>query len=203
MRVLMISTDRKLFENGSSVSKRMIEYGSLFEELHVVVFSLKKLGFSTIKLSENVTIYSTEALTKLDYVLNAVSIGKNIVSKINGKWIISSQDPFETGLVGLLLKKKTKFPLQLQMHGDFWSPYYEEESFMNKMRLKIAKLVIPKADCIRVVSERIKKGVKRNFNPPCPMLKSFNLLPIIHNPYRVYELCERIRYQHIFQFCHY
>jgi hypothetical protein len=37
----MISTDTKIFEQGSSVRNRMVEYGSLFDELHIVVFTKK------------------------------------------------------------------------------------------------------------------------------------------------------------------
>jgi glycosyltransferase involved in cell wall biosynthesis len=169
----MISTDRALFSKGSTVASRMIEYGTLFDELHVIVFSLSRLKHEKIKLSENTTIYPTNAFTKLDYVLNAVALGEEIMGKTK-KWIISAQDPFETGLVGYLLKRKSGARLQLQMHGDFWSPYYRKESVMNRLRLLISKLVIPEADCVRVVSERIKKGLKKHFNPAC----SIQVLPI-------------------------
>ena len=39
----MISTDRKIFEEGSAVRARMIEYGKLFDELHIVVFTKRNL----------------------------------------------------------------------------------------------------------------------------------------------------------------
>jgi hypothetical protein len=37
LKVLMISSDRNIFVPGSAVSERMKEYGSLVEELHIIV----------------------------------------------------------------------------------------------------------------------------------------------------------------------
>lgn len=45
----MISTDRKIFEENSFVRSRITQYGELFEELHVIVFSMNKLGFKKSK----------------------------------------------------------------------------------------------------------------------------------------------------------
>ncbi len=170
----MISTDRKLFEKGSDVAIRMAEYGELFDELHVVVFSLKTHRLKEMRLSDKVLLYPTNALTKFDYVLNAYIIAKDIVKQNADGWVISTQDPFETGLVGYLMKKRMNIPFNIQMHGDFWSPYFKEESFLNRIRLKIGRITIPQADCIRVVSMRIKKSVKKYFNPNVPVV----ILPI-------------------------
>ena len=41
--VLMISSDRKVFEKDSAVRRRMIEYGGITDELHIVVFS-RRIG---------------------------------------------------------------------------------------------------------------------------------------------------------------
>ena len=43
MKVLMISTDRKIFEDGRGARSRMIEYGALVRELHIVVFVAKEI----------------------------------------------------------------------------------------------------------------------------------------------------------------
>ena len=41
MKVLMLSTDENIFKEGSEVSSRILDYGKLVEELHVVVKVLK------------------------------------------------------------------------------------------------------------------------------------------------------------------
>jgi glycosyltransferase involved in cell wall biosynthesis len=50
-------------------------------------------------------------------------------------------------------------PLQIQIHTDVFSPYFWRESFLNKIRVLLAKFLLPKADGIRVVSERIKQSL--------------------------------------------
>ena len=47
MKVIMISTDRKAFEEGSEVRERFGKYGSLVDELHIIVFAEKKLSFKS------------------------------------------------------------------------------------------------------------------------------------------------------------
>ena len=37
MKVLMLSTDKNIFKEGSAVRQRMIEYGNIVEELNIIV----------------------------------------------------------------------------------------------------------------------------------------------------------------------
>lgn len=162
----MVSTDRKIFEEGSAVRRRMLEYGALFEELHVVVFSKRehKLSAFNCQLSKNVWIHATNSFAKFFYIPDATKIGKEIL-KAGGlrltadSFVITCQDPFETGLVGLYLAKKFKIPLHIQIHTDFLSPYFSSLSILNRLRAAIAKFVLSYADGIRVVSERIKNSL--------------------------------------------
>ena len=85
----------------------------------------------------------------------SLKIGK----EIKGFDLVTAQDPFETGLIGWLIAKILKARLQLQIHTDFMSPYFKKESLLNRTRVLIAKFLIPRADCIRVVSRRIKTSL--------------------------------------------
>ncbi|MEK7629039.1 MAG: glycosyltransferase family 4 protein [Patescibacteria group bacterium] len=153
MKVLMLSTDENIFKEGSEVSSRILDYGKLVEELHVVVKSSQKIS----KIVGNVFLYSTNSFG-LFYFKKAINISKKIVSQ-SGRWLITAQDPFETGLVGYLVKRKFNLTLQIQIHTDFLSSYFKKESIKNKIRVFIAKKIIKKADGIRVVSERIKISI--------------------------------------------
>jgi len=160
MKVLIISTDRKIFKEGSGVRQRMIEYGGLVKELHIIVFSKKSSGILRQQISENTWIYSTNSINRWLYIFNAIKIGKKIVSD-NSDWLVTTQDPFETGIVGWCIakSKKRKIKLQLQIHTDFLSLYFVKGSVLNKVRVRIAKFLLPKANCVRVVSNRIKKSI--------------------------------------------
>ena len=71
-----------------------------------------------------------------------------------------TQDPFDTGHIGWLVKKKYEIPWQCQIHTDFLSPYFWRESLSNKFRVLLAKFLLPQANGIRVVSQRIKNSLK-------------------------------------------
>ncbi|PIR69641.1 MAG: hypothetical protein COU47_01920 [Candidatus Niyogibacteria bacterium CG10_big_fil_rev_8_21_14_0_10_46_36] len=160
MKVLVIGSDRKLFEEGSDVRGRIIEYGSLFEELHIIVFSTTRLQKQ--RIAPNVWIYPTNSRSRFFYSIDAVHLGKQVCRKARfdrAADIISTQDPFEAGLSGWLLKRASGIPLQMQVHTDFLSPYFGKESALNRIRVRIATFLLPRADGIRVVSERIRQSI--------------------------------------------
>lgn len=172
MKVLTIGTDRKIFEQGSSVQKRQIEYGKLFEEVHIVVFATKSLELKakSLKLAENVWVYSTNSKNKFFYVIDAIRVAKAISLKLQTKsCVISTQDPFETGIVGVILKILLGVPLQIQLHTDFNNKYFVLHSPLNFVRLVLAHITLPFADSVRCVSEKVAKGV-RELNPNVSIL---------------------------------
>jgi glycosyltransferase involved in cell wall biosynthesis len=156
MNILVIGTDRKIFEKDSDVRKRVIEYSTLAEEYYVIVFSLKSHNLKTEKIASNAWVIPTNSSSKLLYVFDAIRLGK----KMSDIDVISAQDPFESGLVAYLISIFLKSKLQLQIHTDFLSPYFND-NFLNKIRIIIAKIILPRADLIRVVSVRIKNSIKR------------------------------------------
>ncbi|OGF91221.1 hypothetical protein A3H65_03975 [Candidatus Giovannonibacteria bacterium RIFCSPLOWO2_02_FULL_45_14] len=74
--------------------------------------------------------------------------------------LITAQE-IEHSFLAWLLSSKFNIPWQIQIHTDIFSPYYFRESLFNKLRVFLAKFLIPRASCIRVVSERIKRSIKR------------------------------------------
>lgn len=197
MKVLNIGTDKNLFEENSEVRKRMIDYGDMVHELHIIVFSKRKSLILNPKsqISNNIFVYPTNSKNKLFYIFDAYKIGKKIVRNClsageagkleirnsHDKFLITSQDPFETGLVGWLIKRKFRLPLQLQVHTDFLSLYFWNESLLNKIRVLLAKFLVPRADGIRAVSQRIKNSLLQvsSFNPErSGQASKINVLPI-------------------------
>lgn len=178
LKVISLSSDRKLFEEGSGVRQRTFEYGNLADELHVVVFNVSKRdGFVTteagedyFKISDNVFVYPTNSKSRWFYVFDALRIAKEI---IKNRWqndtkncIITSQDPFESGWIAGRIKKKFKLRLLVQIHTDFFSPFFRRESVINLVRFWLAKSVVADADSIRVVSRRIKQALHKLWNVP-------------------------------------
>jgi glycosyltransferase involved in cell wall biosynthesis/putative flippase GtrA len=173
MKVISIGTDRKILEEGSAVRQRMVEYGKLFDELHIVIFSLKTPGASVnVQISENVYAHPTNSKSKALYIIDAVRIAEKIMQEKNKEGVVVTvQDPFETGLVGLVLKLRYKLPLQVQIHTDFHNRFFILHSPLNFMRFFVAQVVLSFADSARAVSLRIAKSIKS-------LCENVNVLPI-------------------------
>ena len=154
MKVLMFSTDSLLFEAGSEVATRLKEYGEALGEVHVVVATWQR--FTPQKVSERVMLYPVLMSRFALHLIALYRQGAALIRKENIT-VITSQDPFENGVVAWLLKMRFHLPLQLQVHTDIGSMYFRKESIKNTVRFFTARFLLPRANRIRVVSERIKK----------------------------------------------
>ena len=138
-KVISIGTDRNIFKENSAVRARQIEYGALFDELHVVIFT-RLLSFLPTKaqIAPNIWVYGTHSLSKLLYISQATKIAGRIIAdrKLTPEnSVITVQDPFETGLVGAKLKKKFGLPLHVQIHTDFLSRHFETKGYLVELLL--------------------------------------------------------------------
>ena len=153
--ILMISLDKNILNKNSRVAGRMIEYGKQ-DKLFIIVPNGSK---QFVKLSSNVQAQSTGG-GKWRQFLRLKKIGGEMIKKEKID-LITTQDPFFSGLAGVCLKKRTGIALEVQLHGDFYgSGYYKTSGLKNLLGYFIGKfLVIKRADKIRVAGERIKKSL--------------------------------------------
>lgn len=92
--------------------------------------------------------------------------------------VVSAQDPFEYGWVAREAIRGTEAKLHLQVHTDFCSRWFTEGKafraaevrmpMLNRIRLWIADRVLPEADGLRVVSERIKASIVERYGERTP-----------------------------------
>ncbi len=174
MKLITISTDRKIFEEGSTVWKRMVEYSRIFDEIHVVVYSTKAHNLSKdIKIAQNVFLYPTNSINRFFYIWDAIALARSICLKLSSSVaVVSTQDPFETGIVGLVLKLVYRLPLQIQLHTDFLNKYFITHSVLNLVRFPMGIVVLSFADSVRCVSERVAKSIRSISN-------NVSVLPIL------------------------
>ncbi len=169
MKVLSISADRKIFEDGSAVRRRMIECGKSCDEMHIIVFSTQKHSTpnNQSQISENVFVYPTDSRSRWSYVFDAVRLGKGLPKPD----LVTAQDPFECGLAGWRLSRFFGAKLELQIHTDLGSPYFRRSSLLNTLRIVLARFLLPRADHIRVVSVRIKNYLVSRLKIPGPKIE--------------------------------
>lgn len=184
-RVLMVSSDRGMFDEVKSIRERMVLYGSLVGELHIIVLTQKWQKLKDAQIGPNVWIYGTNSSSRWGYMRDALALAawlreeKKFVPSL-----ITCQDPFETGWVGYKLKKKYGGCLQIQIHTDFLSKEFRKKSLLNQVRVIMAKRTLSAASCIRVVSKRIEDSlIATKWN----ITRNIVLLPILVDKERFVE----------------
>ena len=153
-KILIISRDKTAFVKNSNLYSRLKRYSSVTDGLYVVVLS-KDINIEGI-FDGKLAIYPSRSISKMSYWFSAFYISLFKIERVD---LVSSQDPFETGLVAYFISKFLGTKLELQIHTDFLSSRFSGESILNKIRFFIAIFLIPKADIVRVVSDRIRKSL--------------------------------------------
>ncbi len=150
--LLSLGTDTLLFQEGSAVRERIRGYAKDWDEMHIVVAADK--SYRETALAPNIWIYPTRSRFRALYPLDMIRLGKFIIAG-RGVTHITCQDPFLTGMAGISLKRQSSLPLEIQVHTDIGSPNFTY-TIGNKVRKALALSYLPKADTIRVVSNKIK-----------------------------------------------
>ncbi|MCX5699833.1 MAG: glycosyltransferase family 4 protein [Candidatus Omnitrophica bacterium] len=143
------------------VRLRQIDYSKQLDFFNLIVYSSSYFGSKPQEWSDNLWIYPTNSKSKINFVWDALKIGYQICKnkKIN---VITAEDPFTTGLIGLLLKKRYKIPLNIQSHVDFCdNPYWVKQRKMNRFFNLLGKFILKRADSIRVGTNYEKEKLAR------------------------------------------
>ncbi len=82
--------------------------------------------------------------------------------------VVTAQDPFWRGLVAALLAHRSGAKLNIQVHTDTAA-----ETKSKPIRLILSRIILRRADSVRVVSERIKKQIERYVKIPIAVLPIF------------------------------
>lgn len=166
-KVLFISNDPGLFEEGSAVRTRMQAYAGLIGELHILARSrqdsLESIGPLTLHGRRISKLRSPIELAKRAHALILA----------HGIDVVSAQDPFEHGWAAMQAVRGTQAKLHVQVHTDFRSPWFVRSGnlrspkvrmpLLNHVRRAIADRVLPEADGIRTVSKRVKESLMARY----------------------------------------
>jgi glycosyltransferase involved in cell wall biosynthesis len=121
LKILYITSDASVGEEGSAESERLKSYGKVLEEIHVVVICPAELGLKEKQLDKNVWLYPADY--SFGYLASgkAASIGKKIVFDrkfTRGQSVIVASDPYDAGKAGVAIRKRWKLPLEVEMRTD-------------------------------------------------------------------------------------
>ncbi len=163
----MLSSDLKIFDEHSSVAARMARYGGIVDEMVIVVVGA---GAPEEKqVAPNVRAVAPGGTDKLAIFFSARRALHTLTR--DAKYdLVSAQDPFFIGILGSGIAKLRKIPLQVQLHTDCFSLGFLMESPRRMLEALIATFILNRAQCIRVVSERIAKSVRKITRVPVIVL---------------------------------
>ncbi len=170
MKALFISNDPLIFAKESDVRARMESYALAIGELHV----LSTAPRGAVKEQDNGLFLYPVTVPRILRLFIMKRRARALVKTL-GIEIVSAQDPFEYGSVALSAVKGTSVPVHLQVHTDFLSPFFAEESMKNRIRIRMADKTLPHAQGIRVVSERVKKSLVARYGD---RIKEPTVIPI-------------------------
>lgn len=165
MKPLFIANDPSIFREGTGARLRMCAYAQEFGELHILARAPRQCTL----IDGPLTLHGI-SVPKLFAPLALANRARAIIRE-HSIDIVSAQDPFEHGWSALRAVKGTGVALHVQAHTDFLSPWFTDARgvssgrmrALNRQRVRIADKVLPHADGIRVVSERIKHSIEKRY----------------------------------------
>jgi len=159
MKTLFISNDPTIFIADSAARARMRSYAAAMGELHIISLA----GDGAIEERDG-DLYLYPVRTWKLFKIRVLATRARALILEKHIEVVSAQDPFEHGLAALRAVRGTKAKLHIQIHTDFLSPWFVKTGnlrtrLLNRRRCRIADRVLPRADGVRVVSERIKTSL--------------------------------------------
>lgn len=158
MKVLMFSSDKNIFSENSEARARMNEYADTLGELHIIGVAEKNPRIKPRINSRTLFLYPIAGAHRLTQLFYMFFCARSLYRSASFD-VITIQAPDEIGCIAFLISRFFAIPLQVQIHTDIFSPWYRRASWKEWTRYRIARFLIPKADGIRVVSERIKHSL--------------------------------------------
>ncbi len=159
LHVLMIALSDAILTGagGGDVRERHLDYAARIAHLHMIVYSPREHDLHTTALSDHLTVYPTRSLSPLTFVWDAYRLGAAIC-RTHPLNVITTQDPFATGLVGVWLKRRFRIPLDVQNHSDFFDNHFwiAEHPLRYGLFNRLGKWVIRHADTHRVLNAEEK-----------------------------------------------
>lgn len=170
----MFSSDGNILRQDSAVARRMIAYGQEYDSLDIILLNTRADAQKDFSLGDKVNVFCTSSFAKPLSPVKAFFLAAKLIFKGNYKideTLIITQDPFEIGLSGYMVHLFTKIPLELQLHTDVLSPYFASHTLKNRVRTYIARFLIPQANRVRVVSNKIKQGLISELKIPAEKIE--------------------------------
>ena len=152
--LLVVGTETGLHED-TPARRRALRYGAMLARYDAVAYG-KGNSTQVTLLGENGSVTDAQKSNIFRSFYEAYKKGCAIIgAHKEAQWVVSAQDPFESGLIAYAIARKTGAALHLQLHTDPEALAWKL-SKKNRVRDIIYRFLAPRADAMRAVSERAK-----------------------------------------------
>lgn len=162
MKILSIGLDKSILDKNSKLAKRAVDYGNQVGIYTAIVPAKKN---EEIDFSGRVKIFGLKNSFKPLVLLRIFIKANSILSRGNYD-LLTIQDQYYLALIGYFLARKNKIALELQVHGT---------EKLSGFRKAISHFVLPRADMVRTVSQRMKKKIIEEY---CIKEEKLAVIPI-------------------------
>lgn len=164
--VIAIGYGRHFFSPDNHERARMEQCAAAIGSYHMIIFTWASDNCTEQIGNNGLVLHPTNSVSKLLMLWDAYAIARTLITnaKVAGQPLplVTTQDPFETGVIGALLKWRYGVYLTVQEHGDVFSqPYWRYESLGNRIRYQIGIRITRYADTVRVVADRIRRTLRQ------------------------------------------
>ena len=168
---------------GDAAARHRI-YAQKLNWLDIVVMARRGAVPQTRELAPNAWAHATQSRHGARYVPDALNLSEQLRRKRGHIDVITTQDPFLTGVTGYLLRRRWGVGLNIQLFSSFLdNPHWLSERPVNRVFNPLGKFLVRAADTVRVESPVEKQHLVRLGVPAehvwiIPLL--YNLLRFAH-----------------------
>lgn len=160
--VLAIGLDDQLFEDPlkatGNVFERQRRISECLNSYHLIV-KTRRRGYREMQVG-NLQIIPTNSFNRVAFLGDALKQALR-VGRRNQIDLVTVQDPFALGMLGVILKKALRARLNVQIHCDYFrNPYWIKERWFHRLMVPSSLAVLRAADSIRVGTTREKNKLE-------------------------------------------
>lgn len=151
MKIFSLGLDNSALNKNSALIQRLIFYVKTLDKYVLLVPSSHK---QELKISDKLFVFGIKGRNKFWQFINIYAQSKKFLAA-DKFHVITVQDQYYLALLGLMLSRKFKIGLEIQVHGfeKYWG-----------IRKLIAQYVLKRAQVVRVVSNRLRDRLTQEFH---------------------------------------
>jgi glycosyltransferase involved in cell wall biosynthesis len=157
LNLLSIGLDDTLLVDDSAArgdaAARHRLYAQRLSRLDIVVMTRHRSIAQKRELASNAWVYATQSRHGALYVSDALNLSEQLRRDRGHIDVVTTQDPFLTGLTGYLLRRRWSVGLNVQLFSSFFdNPHWLSERPVNRVLNLLGKSLVRAADTVRVES---------------------------------------------------